>query len=68
MKDTFTTGEVAKICRVAPRTVCSWCKKGVIDFYVIPGSPDRRITSEALHKLFNEYGMPKHWLEEAFRK
>jgi len=42
-KDVLTTGEVAKICNVAPRTVSKWFDSGQLRGYRIPGSKDRRI-------------------------
>ena len=42
-KDILTTGEVAKICNVAPRTVSKWFDSGQLRGYRIPGSKDRRI-------------------------
>src|SRR6478736_2719268 len=43
VKDVLTTGEVAKICNVAPRTVSKWFDSGALHGYRIPGSKDRRI-------------------------
>ena len=42
MKKVFTTGQVAKICKVAPRTVSKWFDTGRLRGYRIPGSQDRR--------------------------
>src|SRR4051794_27460457 len=58
MKKVFTTGQVAKICKVAPRTVSKWFDSGRLRGYRIPGSQDRRIPREALIKFLKEYGMP----------
>ena len=38
-KEVLTTGEVAKICNVAPRTVSKWFDSGSLKGYRIPGSP-----------------------------
>lgn len=54
----FTTGQIAKICSMAPRTVAQWCNKGLLPCYRIPGSPDRRITRTALIAFFREYNLP----------
>jgi two-component system, OmpR family, response regulator RpaA len=40
----FTTGDLAKLCHVAPRTATAWCDKGLLPHYRIPGSRDRRIS------------------------
>lgn len=54
----FTTGQVAKICQVAPRTVSKWFDTGVLKGYRIPGSKDRRIPREHLLRFMREHGMP----------
>jgi two-component system, OmpR family, response regulator RpaA len=64
MKKVFTTGQVAKICKVAPRTVSKWFDSGKLRGYRIPGSQDRRIPREQLIKFLKEYGMPLGELEE----
>jgi excisionase family DNA binding protein len=57
-KDVLTTGEVAKICNVAARTVSKWFDSGQIDGYRIPGSKDRRIPVQSLMKFMQEHGIP----------
>src|SRR5205085_10270940 len=64
LKKVFTTGQVAKICKVAPRTVSKWFDSGRLRGYRIPGSQDRRIPREALIRFLKEYGMPLGELEE----
>jgi excisionase family DNA binding protein len=54
----FTTGQVAKLCKVAPRTVSKWFDAGRLKGYRIPGSQDRRIPREYLIKFLKEHGMP----------
>lgn len=54
----YTTGEVAALCRVAPRTVAKWFDSGRLRGYRIPGSLDRRIPREALLAFLREHGMP----------
>jgi len=60
----FTTGQVAKLCKVAPRTVSKWFDAGRLKGYRIPGSQDRRIPREYLIKFLKEHGMPLGELEE----
>lgn len=60
----FTTGQVAKICRVAPRTVSKWFDTGKLKGYNIPGSNDRRIPGENLIRFLKEHGMPLGQLED----
>jgi len=57
-KDVLTTGEVAKICNVAARTVSKWFDSGQIDGYRIPGSKDRRIPVQSLLGFMQEHGIP----------
>ena len=57
-KDVLTTGEVAKICNVAARTVSKWFDSGQIEGYRIPGSKDRRIPVQSLMTFMQEHGIP----------
>ena len=61
----FTTGQVSKLCQVAPRTVSKWFDTGRIKGYRIPGSQDRRIPRENLVQFLKEHGMPLGALAEA---
>jgi excisionase family DNA binding protein len=62
MKDVLTTGEVAKICSVAPRTVSKWFDSGALHGYRIPGSKDRRIPLNQLIRFMKQHGMPLNGL------
>lgn len=64
MKKVFTTGQVAKICKVAPRTVSKWFDSGRLVGYRIPGSQDRRIPRDNLIRFLKEHQMPLGDLEE----
>ena len=57
-KDVLTTGEVAKICNVAPRTVSKWFDSGQLKGYRIPGSKDRRIPLNNLLQFMKEHNIP----------
>ncbi len=57
MKKVFTTGQAAKICKVAPRMVAKWFDSGRLRGYRIPGSQDRRIPREHLRKFMKEHGL-----------
>ncbi len=57
-KDVLTTGEVAKICNVAPRTVSKWFDSGQLAGYRIPGSKDRRIPVNELVKFMKKHNIP----------
>lgn len=62
-KDVLTTGEVAKVCNVAPRTVSKWFDTGKLRGYRIPGSRDRRIPVSQLVKFMRAHGMPLNGLD-----
>src|SRR5665213_526701 len=62
LKDVLTTGEVAKICNVAPRTVSKWFDTGALHGYRIPGSKDRRIPLYQLIRFMKQHGMPLNGL------
>lgn len=62
-KDILTTGEVAKICNVAPRTVSKWFDSGSLRGYRIPGSKDRRIPLNSLIRFMKEHNIPLDGLQ-----
>ena len=62
-KDVLTTGQVAKICNVAPRTVSKWFDTGQLRGYRIPGSKDRRIPMSQLLRFMQAYGIPLNGLD-----
>jgi len=62
-KDILTTGEVAKICNVAPRTVSKWFDSGQLRGYRIPGSKDRRIPLASLVKFMKQHNIPMEGLQ-----
>lgn len=57
-KNVLTTGDVAKICNVAPRTVSKWFDNGQLKGYRIPGSKDRRIPMTELVRFMKVHNMP----------
>jgi excisionase family DNA binding protein len=57
-KSVLTTGDVAKICNVAPRTVSKWFDSGQLKGYRIPGSKDRRIPVNELIRFMKANNMP----------
>jgi excisionase family DNA binding protein len=57
-KNVLTTGDVAKICHVAPRTVSKWFDNGQLRGYRIPGSKDRRIPVSELIRFMKIHNMP----------
>ena len=67
-KSVLTTGEVAKICNVAPRTVSKWFDCGQLRGYRIPGSKDRRIPVAQLVRFMNAHGIPLNGLDNGIRR
>jgi excisionase family DNA binding protein len=57
-KNVLTTGDVARICNVAPRTVSKWFDSGQLKGYRIPGSKDRRIPMSELARFMKVHNMP----------
>ncbi len=64
-KHVLTTGEVAKICNVAPRTVSKWFDAGHLRGYRIPGSKDRRIPLQQLIRFMRAHGLPLNGLDQS---
>lgn len=62
-KDVLTTGEVARICNVAPRTVSKWFDTGQLKGYRIPGSKDRRIPLNGLIRFMKQHNIPLNGLK-----
>lgn len=67
-KKVLTTGDVARICNVAPRTVSKWFDSGQLRGYRIPGSKDRRIPIEQLVRFMKAHGMPTTGLDIGLAK
>jgi excisionase family DNA binding protein len=63
-KDVLTTGQVAQICNVAPRTVTKWFDSGRLRGYRIPGSRDRRIPVSELIRFMKAHNIPTEVLEK----
>ncbi|HLC49542.1 MAG TPA: response regulator [Candidatus Andersenbacteria bacterium] len=55
METIFTRGQVAKICKVAPRTVSKWFDSGRLRGYQLPDSQDIRIPREHLINFLKEH-------------
>lgn len=53
----YTTGRIATICKVAPRTVSKWIDSERLPGYRIPGSNDRRVLGSTLRQFMMSSGM-----------
>lgn len=64
-REIYTTGQVAKILTVAPRTVSLWCDSGALQSYRLPpgksgmAAGDRRITRAALIDFIHKHNLPE---------
>lgn len=55
----YTTGQIAKLCMVAPRTVAGWFDKGLLKGYRLPGTgQERRVPRANLLAFLTAYNMP----------
>lgn len=57
VQDVYTTGKVARLCEVAPRTVSKWVDSGLLKGWRIPGSFDRRINHADLVAFLRFHGL-----------
>jgi two-component system, OmpR family, response regulator RpaA len=53
----FTTGMIAKLCGVAPRTVSKWIDSGRLKGRRLPGSMDRRVGRAELDAFLARHGI-----------
>lgn len=67
-RQVLTTGEVARLCNVAPRTVSKWFDSGELRGFRIPGSRDRRIPVEQLIRFMRAHGIPLDGLDTSKRR
>ncbi len=64
----LTTGQIARICNVAPRTVSKWFDMGQLRGYRIPGSRDRRVPLDQLLRFLKAHNMPLNGLDAGPRR
>lgn len=57
-RDTFSTGQIGRMLRVAPRTVSKWFDAGRLRGYRIPGSTDRRVPRDDLLRFLAASNLP----------
>ena len=68
MKDLFTTGEAAEICRVSQQTIIRCFDAGRLEGFRVPGSRFRRIPRPSLIKFMKENNIPLDAIESGKRK
>jgi len=68
MKDLFTTGEAADICKVSQQTIIRCFDAGRLEGFRVPGSKFRRIPRQSLIKFMKENNIPLDKLESGKKK
>jgi two-component system OmpR family response regulator len=68
MKDLFTTGEAADICKVSQQTIIRCFDSGRLEGFRVPGSRFRRIPRQSLVKFMRENKIPLDAIESGKRK
>jgi len=68
MKDLFTTGEAAEICKVSQQTIIRCFDAGRLEGFRVPGSKFRRIPRQSLVKFMRDNSIPLDALESGKRK
>ena len=68
MKDLFTTGEAADVCKVSQQTIIRCFDAGRLEGFRIPGSKFRRIPRHNLVKFMKENNIPFDSLESGKKK
>ena len=68
MKELFTTGEAAQICKVSQQTIIRCFDSGRLDGFRVPGSKFRRIPRQNLIKFMKENNIPLDTLESGKKK
>ncbi len=68
MKDLFTTGEAAEICRVSQQTIIRCFDSGRLEGFRVPGSKFRRIPRLNLIKFMKENHIPLDQVESGKKK
>ena len=68
MKDLYTTGEVADICRVSQQTIIRCFDNGKLEGFRVPGSKFRRIPRKSLIKFMKANDIPLESIDMGRRK
>ena len=58
MKDVYSTGEAAKVCKVSQQTIIRCFDAGKLKGFYVPASRFRRIPRDSLVKFMKENGIP----------
>ena len=58
MKELFTTGEAAQVCKVSQQTIIRCFDSGRLEGFRVPGSKFRRIPRSNLIRFMKDSGIP----------
>lgn len=58
MKKSYSSGDVAKICDVTPRTIIRWIASGKLEAFQLPGRGNNRVSEDALLRFLQANEMP----------
>jgi len=68
MKELFTTGEAAQVCRVSQQTIIRCFDSGRVKGFRVPGSRFRRIPRQSLIKFMKDNSIPLDNLDSGKKK
>ncbi len=68
MKDLFTTGEAAEVCRVSQQTIIRCFDSGRLEGFRVPGSKFRRIPRRSLIRFMKDNNIPLDQIESGKKK
>jgi excisionase family DNA binding protein len=68
MKELFTTGEAAQVCKVSQQTIIRCFDSGRLEGFRVPGSRFRRIPRQSLIKFMKENNIPLETLDSGKKK
>ena len=68
MKDLFTTGEAAEVCKVSQQTIIRCFDAGRLEGFRVPGSKFRRIPRQSLIKFMKDNNIPLDAVDSGKRK
>jgi excisionase family DNA binding protein len=68
MKDLFTTGEAAEVCKISQQTIIRCFDSGRLNGFRVPGSRFRRIPRQSLVKFMKDNNIPLDTIDSGKRK
>ncbi len=68
MKDLFTTGKAAEVCKVSQQTIIRCFDSGRLEGFKVPGSKFRRIPRHSLIKFMKDNSIPLDNLDSGKKK